>query len=233
MRTTKIFINDIDTTHKDKHGGEYIRFADTISGYVLTQYTDEADPLFTKAERYFINTTQPLTDNIINYKRSYLARFKDHKEVAKRNGATVAAGNINKRINKGKGTKTAACFIAVFDDDKCSFEIHYPTGAIFYTTHVEFIKNEENQRESDYKEMTDQEYDLQALFPAKVIPTARRREGATLSYQDEQAILKYLQNNKTLPKAQRVTQKALAKSFKVSSPYISKLKKQWKAEGKL
>lgn len=226
-RSTKVFINDQDTTI-----GNAKYLATTLSGYVSVVFQDPDDETTVLRQQFDISTTQPAIDQLGHFRAGYLGRYESYKSYYKAEfqNVIVKRGNLTKKINGGLGSKFVACWIAAYDDRVLVFEIHYPNGSIYRTSDVDIQRNEHLQRVTEWlpalKGSTEDPC-IQMSQPSLVKQS--RREGTKLTLADEAHILHDLQNMKTTG----MKQSLIAKRFGVTSAYISKLKKQLIADGKL
>ncbi|MEZ8372417.1 hypothetical protein AB6C94_23820 [Vibrio splendidus] len=221
-RKCKIFINDVDLMLHNS-----TQLADTISGKMYVTMVDADVPDERSTSEYFINTARPKEEHLGIWSDRFKGSLKSHNQYAKLNkDIKVASGNFIKSINGGKGKKAIGCFIAVFDKQKISFEVHYNSPKLFYVEDIVTKHNIHNQRETELLTLSEGRTDIASLFPvtqskAKV----RRRTNSKLTLQDEDDILHSLKmGNK---------QKDIAARFQVSQPIISKLKAKFTSQGLL
>ncbi|MFA0038201.1 hypothetical protein AB4423_15975 [Vibrio chagasii] len=222
-RKCKIFINDVEVLIQNSK-----QSADTVSGKMYVTMTDIDVPDEKSTSGYFINTARPMTDCLDVWLQRFKGSLKSHREYAKLNkDIKVATGNIIKTINAGdKGKKAIGCFIAVFDKQKISFEVHYNSPKLFYVEDVVTKHNIHNQRETELLTLSEGNTNIASLFPVtQSKATVRRRTNSKLTLQDEEDILHALKmGNK---------QKDIAARFQVSQPIVSKLKAKFTSQGLL
>lgn len=227
-RTTKIFINSKDTVFDNN-----VQFKDTVSGYLIvtlhSNFTTES-----LSTQYYINTARPQKDQLGVWGDRFDGTLSSYRKYAKIcDGVKIAAGNIVKPINNGTGRKFVACFIAVFNNDKIYFNIHYPTEiGVFYVDDVIIGKNMHDQYETDMLDVQDGNGDISEVF--QPISVVKKHGSSALTYIQESEVLHRLQLAEQGGEHKKQnSQKLIAESMNVTQPVISKLKARFKKEGLL
>ena len=229
-RTTQIYINDAENLINNS-----IQHKGTVAGYFNVMLEDE-DTNETTTIKHFINTARPLMEHMgvwsARFKGS-MASFNAYAKLCE--NVSVTVGNIVKPINGGKGKKHIACFIAVFDNNKVFFEVHYPVAkGIFYVTDVVIGRNDNNQLVTDLLTMSVGNGDVSQVFAQTVSEKDCRRIGSKLTLQQEDDILHRLQMAAKGGAAKKAnTQANIAISMNVSQQAIGKLKARFTKEGLL
>lgn len=236
-RQTKVYINDRAT---EVGSAKYME--GTLSGYVqVITYPDPCVPDVPVVQQYMIKTTRPISSVLGDWEDAYLGYLKSFKKHYSNNydgTVRVRSGNIVLPRDGECGPRVVACWMAAYDDTVLAFQVHWANGKCFQTNDIHISRNVHGQRETEYLpqiekssmdeyiRMSTDEYDPVLEVQQPVVDSSRVVRGSgRLSLLDQVQILELLRS--------KTKQSFIAKKYKVSAPYISKLKKQFIEDGRL